>query len=367
MSFYLGTGGSGKIMHITKGSYTDTAMQGGILPDTVFHSDLPYITWKEIPCTRTDSAGLPNSLAAITISSVDANLIASNNYSWFFVCDGNVYSNCTIDYYPALISNTGNYGWGVWSIPNNNDSTSCQPYGSYTVFSFNAAYSSIRLFILNISNSDFIPIQTTTNDIVVAPGNISVKGIDLTDLKYLRRLQINSTDLVANTGSTTLQLIDGAHMTRTSIKSNSTKTTIGDGIYTLFDSSIGGNFIYIGQKQSITLPVVWNSNNSYTLTHSDYAGKYCVVRIFGAGNGIASSTLIISLDSHPETRISLFTWIYYYYYGGNVYNGVGRTQFFISALNGVVTFRKTYEVPAGAYGGYNVAYPELLITTYILQ
>ena len=46
MSFYLGTGGSGKIMHITKGSYTDTTMQGGILPDTVFHSDLRYITYE---------------------------------------------------------------------------------------------------------------------------------------------------------------------------------------------------------------------------------------------------------------------------------------------------------------------------------
>lgn len=367
MSFYLGTGGSGKIMHITQGSYDSSNMQGTALPDTVFHSDLPYITWKEITCTRNNSVGLPNSLAAVTISSDDANLIASNNYSWFFVCDGNVYSDCTIDYYPAVIPNTGNYGWGVWSQPSNNDSTSCQPFGNYTVFSFNASYSSIRLFILNISNSDFIPIETTTNDIVVAPGNISVKGVDLTNLKYLRRLQINSTDLVANTGSTTLQFIDGAHMASTSIKSNPTKTVIGDGTYTLFDSSIGGNLIYVGEKKSITLPIVWNSNDTYTINHSNSSGKYCVVRIFGAGNGIASNTLIISLDNHPEARISLFTWIYYYYYGGNLYNGVGRARFFISALNGVVTLRKAYEVPAGAYGGYNVAYPELLITTYTLQ
>ncbi len=255
MSFYLGTGGSGKIMHITKGSYTDTAMQGGILPDTVFHSDLDYITYTlYAPDTIEDY--IYNSVKYSTRCKVSSTLLAQLlSTKWYFVIYkiaevwyqylryvGNSPTNML--WYPTALSFTGTY------YP-----SSTNPYADIQTGSsqVEACY---FVILDNLTTAGYTGVAKIGNDIILRNSDIIVKGVDLFDLRYLNASPINSSDIsfVTNLGS--MQLINSiVNPSGTmSILSNSSNTEISVSGKILFTTAVSRDKVFYSSTLEATIP-----------------------------------------------------------------------------------------------------------------
>ncbi len=364
MSLFLGSDTSdNKVMHITRTAHTSLEMKSGYLDDTVFHSSMPFITWEEIS-TSPSSSGLRHSAMAVQISEADATRIGANNLGWFFVCDGFLYSNVTISRYDSYYYGLyGYYGWGLWSAAGQYYKVSSNPIGMFNIFSFNQVCSTVKLYVINITDTSYIPtVGDGTIDILVRGNDIKVKGIDLLDLKYIRHTPLNTVDRTVSDNGSIFQLIDGSLGTGLSLVSNSTHTTIGNSSYLLFDSLNTGNFIYKGQAKYLNIPgPVYNQNNSFTIDYSTTQAKYAVVRVFGVSDAMASNCYILDITNYPEKIVASFL-------GATYYNGYwhnGTTNLYISASNRIITIRKSYSYQGGF--NYDLAYPALKVSSYIIS
>lgn len=270
MSFYLGTGGSGKIMHITKGSYTDTAMQGGVLPDTVFHSDLGYITYELFtgPISTVSIYIGTGSFMEVPISCIE--LLMSNRLYFLFTKNTSgvwvEYTNPTQNASSAII----------WY---NSDRTASSNYPT-TVCRFIYVYPVVLDFYIAVVNinrtTGYIPIPTSSTDIIVRSGDIIVKGVDLYDLKYINSSQVNSEDILVTVNSGTIQLVNSspAPFNNMSIVSNPSYTKIFNGTKPIWDTTINRDKLRFEGTYTHHIPYGYIST---------YSSVTVDVPLFGAG------------------------------------------------------------------------------------
>lgn len=255
MSFYLGTGGSGKLMHITKGSHDKTSMQGASLPDTVFHSDLNYITYDMYAADSIDDFVVSGIKRSTRCKIPLAALNEINLNKWYFV----IYKVA-----------------GVWyqhlsTVANSPTSLSWYP----TASSFEQAYypSSAKLYadlmtadtvieacyfviIKNLTTLGYEPLTKPSTDVRVGNGDIVVKGIDLLDLRYISANPINSDDISFYSNSGLMQLVNSTSASGAmSLISNSSKTEIAVGSKVIFTTAVDRNKVFYSEKLIHTVPL----------------------------------------------------------------------------------------------------------------
>lgn len=249
MSFYLGTGGSGKIMHITKGSYADTAMQGGILPDTVFHSDLDYIIYDKYAADSIEGF-VYNSVKYSTRCRIPLAALAEINLNkWYFVIykiAGVWYqylkyvsnSPTNLLWYPTVSSFTGTY------YPSSTSLYADLQTGDMTV------EDCYFIVIKNLTTARYESLVKPSTDIKVGNGDIVVKGIDLFDLQYINANPINSEDISFYSNSGLMQLVNSAPAVPStmSLISNSSKTEISLGSKIIFTTLVNRDKVFYSQK-----------------------------------------------------------------------------------------------------------------------
>ena len=378
MSFYLGTGGSGKIMHITKGSYSDTAMQGSILPDTVFHSDLPYITFTEYSCTvggpyfRSTTLDEGTCRSSITIDSSVANDISVNKKYYFFIINGTTFYS-TFRYISKWTWLAGYYGQGVWcsaadvTIPYHDPSSSANIFNTYDTIT------SARFFVVNIVDGQLVPPTFTSSDILVRGGNINIKGINLLNFKFLSKEVVNSIDPTYYFYGSDYQLINlvpkGATL---DIKANSSLTEIKAGGHVVFSTNYPSYMLYAGETYTIDIPPynTWSINQSFSQAISNYSGKVALVTfstttlIGGQGE---SSFRLVPLDGLVEQKLYKYQEVIAEQYGGNYYYSGVWSEFFVSASAGTITFRLLNQPIPSSYRNYTIITQTIKCRIYILQ
>lgn len=257
MSFYLGTGGSGKIMHITKGSHSDNVMQGSILSDTVFHSDLDYITYSLHIASSIEDLLLSGSKVGTVVKLPTSALSLINNGYWYFI----IYKVSGVWYqYLNYLSNA----------PTNIRWTTTNDYASSLAYYPDASHLYANLLISagvtvtdcyfvvidNLTTTGYEEINKPANDVFLGNGDIVVKGVDLFDLTYINANPINLEDISFNTNSGQMQLINSASaMPGTmSLKSNSLKTEILLGSKAIFTTDVVRDKVFYDSKITSHIP-----------------------------------------------------------------------------------------------------------------
>ena len=280
MSFYLGTGGNGKIMHITKNSHDAIPMQGGILSDTVFHSDLPYITYSVYEAEEyvdyfrngwynTTSFKMPSACVAD---------ILSNDKAYFVLVGNTVLLSC--DFYTAEIPFGSNISKGVYIgtwYASHGYAGSEQIYYDDYVPTTTSGYlykkiqgsgkRDIKIVVLNVTSTGvYIPPVFTSTDILVKGSGISVKGIDLLNYKYISPTVVNNSDFVFSNAISSFQLVNSVPGSSLDLVSNSSKTEI----------SIDGKIIFssLSNKRAIYGNISYFSANYFSDPDNSPAAIY---------------------------------------------------------------------------------------------
>lgn len=242
MSFYLGQSTlGGKVMHIAKNSHNKSEMQGGIILDTVFHSDLSYITYNMYPGVVSGSmVQAPTEffteivtnkklyfviykVAGVWQQSLTPAINAPSNILWYTAASGG-----TMSYYPSV-----SYPWAQL--------VSCEE--CYFV-------------VINIAQSGYLEPVKTDNELILRNGDIIVNSIDLFDLLYINANPINSEDISFNTNNGQFQLINStpANPGLMSILSNPSVTNIYNGTKLIFTTSLARDKVFFDSIIAGSLP-----------------------------------------------------------------------------------------------------------------
>lgn len=258
MSFYLCTRENSNVMHITKGSYSSAEMQLGILPDTVFHSNLPYVTYNVYDAEEYIDYYSPGwySTTSFKMPSACINDILTNDKAYFVVVGSSVLLSC--DFYIAEIPFGSNRPVGVsigtWYASHGYAGTEQIYYDDYvTTTTSNYLYKKIqghgkrgiKIVVLNVtSDGVYIPPTFTSNDIKVNNSGIFIKGVDLLNYKYVSPTIINSTDLVFSNQNSSFQLVNSVAGTGLDLVSSSGKTEIKIANKVIFSTEITKRAVY---------------------------------------------------------------------------------------------------------------------------
>lgn len=334
MSFYLGTGGSGKIMHITKGSYSDTAMQGGILPDTVFHSDLGYITYEVYDATNYAPYWLIPTIALTKIIT-DKRLYFILRYSagvWY-------------EWLAASSNAPSNIIW--YAAPGG--SASYLPSLSYPYAYIGATTEALKVLVINIAESGYIPTTTSGNEIILRSGDIIVKGVDFYDLKYINATPVNSTDTQFYCNSGVMQLVNSAYTSpnNMSLKSNSSLTEISTEGKVIFTTNVVRDKIFFKDIITASIP------DGYVTTSG--SGTWYAT-IFGAGTFSEGDMFLIKYYQDGQLGYDFSTsansilryvngdiQIYNYSYVSGAYHA---TSTYVGSADGSLTIRYNISIYA---------------------
>lgn len=258
MSFYLGTGSSGKIMHITRNNHNITEMQSGVLPDTIFHSDLPYISYSMYEAEEYVDyykAGWYNTTSFKMPAACVADIL--NGDKAYFVLVGNaVLLSC--DFYKAEIPFGSNIPIGVhigtWYASHGYAGAEQIYYDDY-VPTTTSGYlykkiqgqgkRNIKIIVLNVTSAGvYIPPVFTTNSILVKDSGIMVKGINMLGYKYISPSPVNATDFTFSNSIANFQLVNSIAGSTFNLLANSSKTEISIDGKVIFSSLSSKRAIY---------------------------------------------------------------------------------------------------------------------------
>lgn len=194
MSLYLGDNTAGnKVLHITKSTSTIEELKSGVSTNTVFHSDLNYVTVKK--CTGTILDGI------LTIdSSLRAELDAK---IWIVVSSSDTFINPYIQY-----DEYSGISYGTWiTATTMRLAANSGPVWTYLGSSYVPKYAwrsapilssthngECKIFIFSASETQFYPSLKTNNEIKIGQGTVNIGGVDLTSMGYVSRGVLNSMD-----------------------------------------------------------------------------------------------------------------------------------------------------------------------------
>lgn len=277
MSLYVGKDSTGTgVLHLTQGDTDLVSMKSGILPNTVFHSLLRYTTWVEYPLTPvTRESGnvflrLDRSVAAD---------IGANRRLFLVSIGGTIIQYISQVYEFDSVYGYRNGGWfGRWyggghqfydesGIPDGGHYDYLPPAG--------IDLSNSKLYVLNLTDSGYININTPANDIQISNSNITVRGVNLLNLKYVSPVKINNVDTTLNLGGHLIQLINSYtfNPSRLSLISNRSESSIKRNGEAIFTSLAKCNINYLGSRGRIT-----TISSSYTITLPwECVGSICYI------------------------------------------------------------------------------------------
>jgi len=334
MSLYIGDSSSGKVMHITTDSRSVSDLQSGILPDTVYHSNMEFITYTEyaIDTVHNDlnyldeyGRGILGSacMASTALPLIRAGrtfLLVDNAYNAVSVCNigesitYNSYYNGNNSYgtMPVLLTTTEYLGLnysnrGYLSIMRTHTNMSTVDLIPLKRRSVNAT----KILIFNIDvNGDIFPMQRTSSDIKIANGKIDVLGVNLASLRYVATQPFGgSTRMRLHNGSniaSDFYLVNRAGSSSGSLEiqsSSATGTVIKLDGQEIISSNVLHQKLHFGSvvlNVSITssasgLPVSSGVNHHRTIGTIDPTaiGKPCIMFMKGATGRVNSPTFII--------------------------------------------------------------------------
>ncbi len=346
MSFYLGAGGSGKIMHITKGSYSDTAMQAGVLPDTVFHSDLGYVTYELFtgPITHTTTwYGGAISNGEVPLSCID--LITTHSRFYFLILQA---SDGTWSEHISYISGTSSSLLWFDMV----SSSSNYPSTSHRYISIGQSIN-FHIVVVNISKTTgFIPTTTSGNEVILRHGDIIVKGVDLYDLKYINSSQVNNEDILVGVNNAAIQLVNSTYTDPGSmgIISNSSYTKIFNGSKAIWDTTINRDKIRFDSIYTASVPY------GYVVTSYSTTVDYVV---FGPGTLADGDMFFMSdisvgatgqVDMDTSNRILRYIngTIVHVFYSYFSFNGIHTASgYLVGTSTGSLIYRHIITITAG--------------------
>lgn len=266
MSLYVGkdTNGVG-VMHLTQGPTDLNSMKSGILSNTIFHSLLKYTTWTSYnltPVTR-ESGNV-----FLRLDSSVAADIGANRRLFIVVIGGTV-----VQYISQVYNFDGVYGWrnggwfGQWygggtqlydeaAIPDGGHYDYLPPAGM--------DLSNSKLYVLNLTDTGYININTPANDIQIKNTLIKVRGVDLLNLKYISPNKINNVDTVLSLNGKLIQLINSYtfNPSKLSLISNRSESSIYRNGEAIFTSNVKCNINYLGTQPRI----IPDSSSSHTIS-----------------------------------------------------------------------------------------------------
>lgn len=262
MSLYLGENAlGGKLMHITKNSYDTNEMKDGVLADTVFHSDLPYVTYSVYSAIEYVDYSLngwySSTSVKFPISCVQDILSGITTKVYFVVVDGVVFNGC--DFFTAEIPYESNIPVGVtigtWYASHGYAGGTQVYYDDYSYTPKithlykkiqRAGKRNVKIVVLNIADDgQYTPPTFTDTDIKIGGGKILVKGIDLINYRYISDGIINSTDdTITNGSGGVFQLVNSIVGSSLDIVSNTAGSTIAVDGKVLFDSNNSSRLKY---------------------------------------------------------------------------------------------------------------------------
>lgn len=297
MSMFIGKDSSNNsTLHITKNTHTLLDLKSGILPDTIFHSSMPYFTYTLYPVTRTKY--LPNmgnyylfpinntqytncvafEVASDCLDAINNSYIRSSEKSFMLIDSNNQISTIS----------PGNYGfvkrYAIDSIGNANSYVSNRPYPNdnymrmviWGTSSIDLKYIAIIEKVDSLSTSGEIRINPSTKTFLVGD----------TDLYNLRFLNISSSP----TASSFLQVSDNIALVDTALttsniglnlKSNNNSIIIGDNV--VFSENT--NLYNVGNITEIVKNIPYGNYNYYnTEIASDVENNAIIYLHFGYVN-----------------------------------------------------------------------------------
>lgn len=247
MSLYAGKDGSGTgILHLTKGQTDLASMKSGVLSNTVFHSELPYASWEKIPCYSTVIRDVP----FIAISEADAVTLGNGKNIYFMCINNSVIQG--IQLIKNFETSLYNKKYGCWYAIWNYNGGFYQPLG-YPTYDFHyflpywgSDLSNVALYKLNIQGGVYQGITKASNEILINPPTLSVRGVDLLTLKYFSPNVVNATDTIITCAGSQFQLINSHAASTLSLVSNSYESSIYKDDSILFSSLVESKITYAG-------------------------------------------------------------------------------------------------------------------------
>lgn len=347
MSLYIGSNtNDDKILHITKGTNSPQDMKDGVLPDTVFHSSLPYFSIEKYEYTP--NTLLPNWVSidakgAFTIDLGLAGRIFDQKLMYLILLDGIPYLKGTRQRVMSSVeASTILHTWVRPAVPvDSRDDISGSPSVNHTTYLVDVPFSVATLYVLN-----HVPVPTTSNDIIINSDMFIVNGINLFTYKFLATEVINTRDVSFMLSGKAFQVVNdpvsGITGTGVQLYSGATESFISLGGHKLFTTLANTLAVYRpssyytasipstnGYTTSITIPEYDPSKAVMAFVHAETTTDNCLTQLS-----------VVNLTSTSSTEIFYISTYY------NSYEPYHRLS--VSCLNGVVTFTVSRPTIGGA-------------------
>lgn len=365
MSLFIGSSSTGKVLHITNEVNTETEMQSGLLPSTVYHSDLEFLTYTihTIDSKLEDKlfvgeygkfvrgSGVMASTALSSIRSGKLYLLLDSNLN---VVPTSTIGDTLTDYeinYPSLFTETvyksidttvGNYDGNV--------TTTLADTTHILLKQRTTNASKIIVFNVNVEGVVEGPTKDSSG-VLLGDGGITVDGVNLATLKYVSNNSVgNSSPIRMVDGSNNFDYFhlvnkDGNSGDTLELKSSPlTGTVIELGGNEILSSNIANQKLHTGLSildYSNTLAGPFSVTGG--IQHhvkigsisSTYLGKPCVLMM--AGGGLSTITFInLQTDSWivGHSSFGAYSGGYYSYVFVGVYLDSNRDIWFSTYSGG---------------------------------
>lgn len=272
MSLFIGKNNANRaIMHIT--NLTNDYPIGDPNSSTVFHSDLPFISYTTYDCTLrsvsvpSDRGLLAGSNQGLQVSDECVNLIKQGRLILIEVTRSGVKE--LLDSNAGILYDTGSYyeytyAYCIWA---NSTFTSAVHYQDdtfyYPIINTPNGVSSAKIHVLNIGQYTVPGI--TSNGVSITASSLFINSTDVANYQYLSPVTINSTDpVIPNVNGHNVQFINYVQ------SSSGIEVYAAQGVYqiktggkTIFDSSALRKKLVYGSTTILHIP-----NNSYCRSRS---------------------------------------------------------------------------------------------------
>lgn len=274
MSLYVGKDSSGTaVLHLTKGATDLATIKSGVLSNTVFHSELPYATWTQVPCSPITI----RNVNFIAISEADATALGNGKNIYFMTINNSIIQGIqVVNNFPTSVYNRKFGGW--YSIYNYNGGF-YQPMGyptaenRYFLPYWGSNLANIALYKLNITNGVYQAVPKLNNEVLINPPVLSVRGVDLLTFKYLSPNVVNGVDRTISCYGSTFQLLNSSQPSSLSLVSNSTESSIYKDGSPLFSSLVNTKAQYYGYE---VVGTYITSSRSFTLPADSIGSLVCL-------------------------------------------------------------------------------------------
>lgn len=264
MSLYLGKDTNNKaVLHISKGYRTSNELRDGILGDTVFHSDLPYVQYAMYEATISPiNFNYTNANYGLTIPEAALNELGQNSFCIVVEHSGKFELYETYQPELTLTTSTGPghlsyYSRYLWSNSSFNEvfheRDASHRYPALRLIN-RSAVTNIWVVILNTG------ITHTTNSsetVFVGKGRLDVDGTSLATYKYVTPVPVNNIDPIVytpNGGSIQFVNFYSGAETSLSITSNNGRTIIQSSDKNIFDSGVTRGKVFFDRIDTLYFP-----------------------------------------------------------------------------------------------------------------